>query len=452
MKQVAIFILAVFFFVSFTAAQNPRETWQQYKTPEEAGFSSAKLAEAKKLYDTLGAAGYMVVYDGKVLVSWGDVKRRYWLHSARKSLLSALYGIHTAEGTLDLNKTLEELKITDKTPPNKEEKQAKVIHLLKARSGVYIPAAAETVAMKARRPKRGSHKPDTFWYYNNWDFNVLGTILEQETGTDIFVDFKKKLAEPLQMEDYEVFHGMHYVQAEYSDHAAYHFRMSARDMARFGLLYLRGGKWNGKQIIPEKWIKESVITYSSTGFPGFNAGYGYLWWIADFDNPAGVYSALGVGAQAIHVIPSEDMVIVQRVDTHRRKRKYVAPNKELLDIILAAKIGKPKPNPQLIPLQNTPSSTHPEIIKLKQETLDKYVKEYPFDTGKMKITRTDDYLMAKFPNTVIYKILPISRDMFVLEDAEHYLLFEFDEKGDPVGVTRHTTLEGTKQQSTTQKN
>ena len=64
--------------------------------------------------------------------------------------------------------------------------------------------ACESLDMRAARPIRGSHDPGTFWYYNNWDFNVLGTIFRQETGADIFEDFKKQFAVPLQMEDFRV--------------------------------------------------------------------------------------------------------------------------------------------------------------------------------------------------------------------------------------------------------
>ncbi|NIM15963.1 MAG: hypothetical protein GTO45_28515 [Candidatus Aminicenantes bacterium] len=76
--QAAVITIALLILlVTGASAQNPQKHWMQYKTPGEAGFSSEKLLEAKKLYDTLDAAAFMVVYNGKVLISWGDVKRRY---------------------------------------------------------------------------------------------------------------------------------------------------------------------------------------------------------------------------------------------------------------------------------------------------------------------------------------------------------------------------------------
>src|SRR5262249_5297964 len=77
--------------------------------------------------------------------------------------------------------------IDDKPPALTDgEKQATVRDLLMARSGVYHEAAAENDHMKQVRPERGSHRHGTFWYYNNWDFNVLGTIYRQRTSGDIF--------------------------------------------------------------------------------------------------------------------------------------------------------------------------------------------------------------------------------------------------------------------------
>jgi CubicO group peptidase (beta-lactamase class C family) len=253
----------------------PGESWLQYASPEEAGFSSERLEKAKEYFEKMDSSAVMVIYDGAVLVSWGDVDRRYMCHSIRKSYLSALYGIYVDKGKIDLNKTLGELRITDDDRLTEIEKKARIIDLLKARSGVYIPAAYETPGMANDRPERGSHEPGTYWYYNNWDFNVLGTIFEQETGKKIFEEFKERIADPLQMQDYRVMDGYYQYEKKKSVYPAYPFKMSARDMARFGLLYLRKGKWQDQQIISENWIDESTKAYSNI-FP-FN-GYGYLWW------------------------------------------------------------------------------------------------------------------------------------------------------------------------------
>src|SRR5262249_15650501 len=131
------------------------------------------------------------------VASWGDVSKRLLMHSVRKSFISALYGIYSASGVVNLQQTLGDLGIDDLPPSlTKQEKQARILDLLAARSGVYHPAAFETAAMKEARPERGSHVPGTFWYYNNWDFNALGFILEQAAKAPVFELFYKQIATP----------------------------------------------------------------------------------------------------------------------------------------------------------------------------------------------------------------------------------------------------------------
>lgn len=130
--------------------------------------------------------------------------------------------------------------------------------------------------MHALKPKRGTFKPSEVWLYNNWDFNVLGTIFERLTGMSVFQAIKDDLAIPLQMEDYQVEDGLSNPTGR-SKHPAYMFIISARDMARFGLMMLRGGKWNGNQVIPADWVKESTSTFSDATIYRID-GYGYMRW------------------------------------------------------------------------------------------------------------------------------------------------------------------------------
>jgi CubicO group peptidase (beta-lactamase class C family) len=227
-------------------------------------------------------------------------------------LLSALYGIYINEGRLNLDNTLAELGIDDDPPLGSVEKKATVKMILEARSGVYHSFVAGTPAMRAEMPARGSHLPGTFWYYNNWDFNVLGSIFEQQTHAKIAVAFRDRIATPLQMQDFRL-EDMYYLRASVTDdpdgksiHPAYHFRLTARDMARFGYLFLRQGNWNGQQVIPAQWVKESTTSYSVAR----GGGYGYLWWVDGLDLPVKSYSAQGAAAKYIVVMPERDLVVV----------------------------------------------------------------------------------------------------------------------------------------------
>jgi len=299
----------------------PGETWQQAETPEELGWSSEKLDEAWAFADRLDSAAVMIVHRGIVVDTWGDVARNYMCHSVRKSLLSALYGIYVTEGRKHTLKTLQELGIDDYTPLTKVEKRATVADLLKARSGVYIRAAGEAPSMEASRPRRGSHVPGTCWYYNNWDFNALGTIFDQETGEEnIYQAFETRIADPIGMQDYSL-EDLQYDYEPYSMHPYYGFLMSARDLARFGLLFARNGRWEDEQIIPQAWVAESTASYSDAGFAG---GYGYMWWVAADGRhllnvllPDGSFSARGYRGHFLLVVPQWDLIIVHRFDTFR---------------------------------------------------------------------------------------------------------------------------------------
>jgi CubicO group peptidase (beta-lactamase class C family) len=294
-------------------------------TPEDAGWSAEKLAEAKSWSQQIApSAAVMIVQHGLVVAQWGDVAIKSNLHSVRKSLLSALIGIAVDEHKIDLGATIESLGIDDNAPSlTPTEKTATVGDLLKVRSGIYHAALYETPGMARRRPARGSHPPGTFWYYNNWDFNALGTIYERATGDWIFAAFQGRIARPIGMQDYQPSDG-EYFRGAASDHPAYPIRMSARDLARFALLYLHDGRWDGRQIVPSAWVRESTQSYSEA-FPdqGRGYGYGYLWWIGFPDNngaptvkvPPGTFAAMGAEGQYAFVIPAYDLVIVHRINS-----------------------------------------------------------------------------------------------------------------------------------------
>jgi CubicO group peptidase (beta-lactamase class C family) len=342
--QVLVVVLLAFDALASSLGEHryPGTSWERWHAPEQLGWSREKLAAAREYATTIHTAAVMVIVDGQVLDEWGETATRFNVHSIRKSFLSALYGIHVSAGRINLSATLEELGIDDNEPSlTFEEQQATVGDLLKARSGVYHAALYETVVARARRPPRGSHAPGTFWYYNNWDFNVLGTIFERQTKTNLFAEFKARIAEPLGMEDFRL-EDCTYVTGAASVYPAYPFRMTARDMARFGLLFLRAGVWQGQQLIPRDWVQESLTAYSEAGAAG---GYGYLWWVAtngqhlpDVTLPAGSYSAQGHKGHFILVIPQLAMVIVHRVNTDMPTREVTdAQFGELVRLILEAR-------------------------------------------------------------------------------------------------------------------
>jgi CubicO group peptidase (beta-lactamase class C family) len=312
---------------SSTIVENYPGVTFETTTPEAAGWSAEKVAEAKSWSQRIApTAAVMIIQHGVIVAEWGDTAVKSNLHSVRKSLLSALIGIAVDEHKIDLNATMDSLGIDDNAPSlTATEKTATVGDLLKARSGIYHPALYETPGMAQRRPLRGSHPPGTFWYYNNWDFNALGTIYERATRESIFAAFEHRIARPIGMQDYQSSDGEYFRGAD-SEHPAYPIRMSARDLARFALLYLHGGSWKGRQIVPSAWVHESTQAHSQAPFeleqPGMR--YGYMWWIGFPSNIGGAptvnvpdqtFAAIGAEGQFAFVIPAYDLVIIHRVNS-----------------------------------------------------------------------------------------------------------------------------------------
>ncbi len=340
-------LLACPLYADAGAGRFPGKTWQKAATPEAAGWSTAKLAEAEAFGRTIGTAVVFIVQGGAVVREWGATETRFNVHSIRKSFLSALYGVAECAREIDLGDTLEHLGIDDNEPAlTPLEKQATVLDLLKARSGVYHPALYETEPMKKRRPARHSHAPGTFWYYNNWDFNALGTIFRQRTGLTVYAALERSIARPVGMEDFRAADGQ-FVRGQDSIHPAYPFRMTARDMARFGLLMGRGGNWNGTQVVPAAWVARSTATYSAARSEegDLRCGYGFLWWtelqgrcFEGVELPRGSFSARGSGGHCLVVAPAWDLVVVHRVDTDKKGGPRVSSHQfgKLLGLIVEA--------------------------------------------------------------------------------------------------------------------
>jgi len=322
----------------------PEDPALEWIAPEDAGWSSAELQDAHAFASESGCLAVMALYDGKIFFSRGNIHRNYEVESIREVFLNALYGIHFTRGNIDLDATLKDLHIDDITPGlTYTEKQAGIEHLLMSRSGVYHEAADEDPVMVAKRPERGSHAPNTFFYHNNWDVNALGTIFEQETGEEIFDAFKKEIADKLEMVDFSIDNYSYQYEWDKSSHPAFKFEMSARDMAKFGVLYQKNGRWNGSQIIHPDWIDDSTMAYST--MPDTDGlGYGYLWKIIEEDSKIGQmigypgYYHTGAGGDVLVVIPDLKLVIVQRYNSDQNWDEPGANGFELSMLIIDARI------------------------------------------------------------------------------------------------------------------
>ncbi|MGE7468224.1 serine hydrolase domain-containing protein [Bosea sp. NPDC003192] len=305
----------------------PGRHWRSID-PASTGWSATALQPLQDYAELRRPTALLLVQNGAILASFGDPARKVGVASVRKSLLSALYGSAVADGRIRLDATLAELDIDEKPPGlTGQEKGATVRDLLTARSGIYLPAAHETPDIKEKRPARGSHPPGSFWFYNNWDFNTLGTIYRQRTGDDIFESFARRIAAPIGMEDFSARDGR-YALSPVSIHPAYPFRLSARDLARFGVLYTNGGSWNGRQLVPAAWVRESTAPHAATDRP--TRGYAYMWWtLPEGGFGRGAALASGYGGQLLAIVPDKRLVMVQTAETRRsgigtRTRDFIA--------------------------------------------------------------------------------------------------------------------------------
>jgi CubicO group peptidase (beta-lactamase class C family) len=321
-------LLAVIMFCSDLAKAEPGVEWKLADRSETqvTHVDAAVQAYARKYNPT----ALMVVRNDVVLATAGDVQRKVNVRSVRKSLLSALIGIAVEHGQMNTDQALAQLQVDDNTPSlTPEEGQATVRQLLMARSGVYHPANYESPDQQRARPARGSHPPGTFWYYNNWDFNALGAIYTKATGDNPFKGFERLIAQRIGMQDFSAGDGI-FIGNGSSLHRAYVFDMSARDLSRFGLLYLNQGRWNDVAIVPSQWVMESTKAYSETDRT--QRKYGYLWWILDPEHwGKDAILASGTGGQHIAIVPEKRLVVVQVFDLSRGTRGIRTP--DFLDLV-----------------------------------------------------------------------------------------------------------------------
>jgi len=298
------------------------------KLTEEYTFNGKKKS-VSSFIDYSGTTGLIVVKDDTILFEnyyRGNTeasKAIAW--SVSKSFVSALFGIAVSEGNIkDINQP-----VTDYLPLLKSSgyNGVSIKNVLQMSSGVRfnedyadfnsdinkmgryfalnMPMADFVASLKSER------KQGTFHHYVSTDPQVLGMILREATGKNLSEYAEEKLWKPLGMESDASWN----IDSRGMEAAFAGLNVTLRDYARFGRLYLMRGNWNGKQILPETWVKASVTPDAPHLMPGKRSnslwvlGYGYQWWIPE--NPDGDYLAIGVYGQAIYVYPRYKIVIAK---------------------------------------------------------------------------------------------------------------------------------------------
>jgi len=180
---------------------------------------------------------------------------------------------------------------------------------------LFGPGRLDVAAFAASLPL--VHPPGTHWNYNSAGINLvadaLGRVFAPGAGP---VERRDRMAEVLARELWEPL-GMSSAQPEFDAAGTFmgsaYVYATARDFARFGLLYLRDGVWEGRRILPPGWVD-----FARTACPAANGSrYGAGWWLAPSPGPTGpplppdVFSAQGHEGQLVSVVPSRDLVVVR---------------------------------------------------------------------------------------------------------------------------------------------
>ena len=157
---------------------------------------------------------------------------------------------------------------------------------------------------------------------------TVGRIIEKATKQDLPVFAYETLFKPLEIKNYQW-----NFKPDRSNAENYcQVYLTPREMAKFGLLYLNNGNWNGKQIVPANWVQQSFEKHSTVQ----NVDYGYLWWLKYLDAEGVRYygkAAQGNGGQRIFIFPEQNMVVVTTGGNYNTQspadeliRKYILPS------------------------------------------------------------------------------------------------------------------------------
>jgi hypothetical protein len=300
--------------------------------------------------------------------------------------------------------------------------------------------------MKTNRPVRGSVKPGATWLYNNWDFNVVGVILELATGKRLFEEFERRIAAPLGMEDFRAKDGYEQFERSLTRYPAHAFRMSARDLARFGWMFAKQGAWDGHQILSREWVAESTRVHSEIR-PG--TGYGLMWWVYPRGGLASYpaldahdkFAASGNYGQFVLVVPGAEFVLVHLAASDDERGVSGRDIWKLADMVLAARTGAADPAAETkrlepVPFPNVaPAPPEYEEIALAPEALRAFVGVYEVKPDQtVVITLPGDRLAVAATGFPEIDIFPDSPDSFFAKAAPVRVRFERDGAGRVTGL------------------
>lgn len=275
-----------------------------------------------------GPAG-MIIKDGYIAASWGDLERVDMTFSVTKSYLSTVAGLAWDRGLIRSTGDLMKSYVWDKKFDGEHNSRITWEHLLNQSSdwsGNHFGLEDWT----DRPPREGSmddwrmrelREPGTHYEYNDVRVNVLSYSLLQVMRRPLPEVLRKKVMDPIGAsstwrwfgydDSWTELDGQKMQSVSGGGHHGGGLFINTLDQARFGLLFARGGEWGGEQLLSREWIDKAVAPSEP------NPDYGYMWWTlkgdTDWGNvPDHLYYAAGFGGNYIIVDEENDLVIVTR--------------------------------------------------------------------------------------------------------------------------------------------
>ena len=300
----------------------PLRSGPPIELPSRFAFEGREMDTAEFLAD-METTGLVVLKDDRL------VFERYWLGndettqsaswSVGKSFVSALVGIAVDEGAIS---SIED-DVARYAPALKGSAYdgVRLKDVLQMSSGarwnedysnpdsdinrwLRLLAHGNSIDAFAASTVRGC-EPGTVNRYNTTDTHVLGMVVRGAAGRSLTEYLREKLWDPLGAEA----DAFWVVDSAGAEVAGGGLNATLRDYARLGVLYLNGGAWNGRQIVPADWVKASVTPDAPHLMPSpTSLGYGFQWWLPEID---GAYTAIGVYNQFVWVDPAWRTVIAK---------------------------------------------------------------------------------------------------------------------------------------------
>jgi CubicO group peptidase (beta-lactamase class C family) len=311
--------------ILFISAARTATAWGQQQAPVPTQASPLTLENyAPFLEETYPTVRAVVVSRGDCAIFEYHRKdigadTRSPVYSVTKSMLSILVGIAIDKGYLRLDEKLSE--VAPDAFDDKVDQRARDITIRDlltktegfAESGEFTTKVsypdADLWRWMLNRPVK--YTPGTHFRYDEIGADLLSVVLSRAIKQNAERFAQENLFNPLHIDNYDWLS-----DAEGHLFGESHLKLTARDMAKIGALYLQHGRWGNEQIVSEAFVAEST-TKQIDGGPPVNAGYGYLWWIDSTKTNLAAFFAAGAGSQAIYVVPKLNVVVALQADKIR---------------------------------------------------------------------------------------------------------------------------------------